>query len=76
MTTGTHTRGAPIPGMIERIVITVPHRAAPPIPATQNATPANAPWIAPITRVPLTVARVIEVNRASIRVSSSSFSGR
>ena len=72
---GTHTNAAPIPGIIARIVMIVPYRAAPSIPATQNAMPAKAPWIMPITSVPLTVARVIDASWVSIRVSSSSLSG-
>src|SRR4029450_5119125 len=64
-------RAAPIPGTIERIAMIVPQNAAPSMPATQNAKPARAPWIMPITSVPFTVAPVIEGHRCSIRSSSS-----
>ena len=39
MTAGTHTSAPPSPGTIDRMVITVPQKMAPSMPATQNARP-------------------------------------
>ena len=62
--------------MIDKTTMTVPQKTAFSIPAMANAIPASPPCRRPISSVPLSVARVTEVNFCSITRSSALFSGR
>ena len=70
MTAGPQTRAVPIPGMMESTAMIVPQNTALGMPTTQKAMPARTPCNIPMTAVPFRVARVTEVNFASMRCSS------
>ena len=73
---GTQMSAPPMPGMIDKTVITVPQKIAESSPTAQNASPPSVPWAMPMRTVPFSVARVTDTNFPSMRCLSALVSGR
>ena len=73
---GTQTSAPPISGIIDSTIISSPQNTAPEMPRIANIMPLKVPCTMPMSRVPLSVARVTETKRCSINSCSESRSGR